>query len=318
MRARRPVPGAVGPGAVGFRTVGFRTVEFHAVGSPALVGWELSCNPCGRRAEAVALLVHGTGLNGLSWWPVARHLSAGGWRAIALDMRGHGASERSADGLYGWDRFADDVARACEAVTAMYEGERLVGVGHSAGATALLMADALYPGPLCCMWAFEPIMTVPGGNLREMRSPQLAERARRRRATFASREEAMEHFRGRGAFAEFDDEALAAYVEGGTIADGEGGFRLACRPEDEARVYEGAGGHDAWPLLTRVRAPVRLVGGAASPAVPPGDLQAIAARAGAGAPLVVDGVGHFGPFSKPALVAEDILAFGRTARCTGG
>ena len=55
------------------------------------------------------LMVHGTGLHGRCWAPVARPLSSAGFRPLALDMRGHGASGRSPDGAYNWDLFALDV-----------------------------------------------------------------------------------------------------------------------------------------------------------------------------------------------------------------
>ena len=112
-------------------------------------------------------------------------------------------------------------------------------------------------------------------------------------------------------FAEFSPEALEAFLDGGLLPGAEGGYRLACDPDDEARVYEGAASHNAWERLGLVHCPVRLLGGERSPAVPPDELATIAAQLpadgaeGTGA-VVVPELGHFGPFQRPVEIADDI------------
>ncbi len=119
-------------------------------------------------------------------------------------------------------------------------------------------------------------------------------------------------------FAEFSPESLEAFLDGGLVPNDEGGFKLACEPGVEARIYEGAASHDAWEGLARVHCPTRLLGGELSPAVPPDELATIAsqlpppspggpvfARSGTGA-AVVPMLGHFGPFQRPADIAADI------------
>ena len=79
-------------------------------------------------------------------------------------------------------------------------------------------------------------------------------------------------------FAEFSPESLEAFLDGGLVPNDAGGYKLACDPEDEARIYEGAAAHDAWEGLARVRCPTRLLGGGLGPAVPPDELAMIAAQ----------------------------------------
>jgi pimeloyl-ACP methyl ester carboxylesterase len=269
-------------------------------------------------AQPVALMVHGNGLNGRCWLPVAERLVARRWSCFALDLRGHGSSGRSPGDNYDWALFAADVACVVSELGRRHPGAPLIGVGHSAGASALVMAGASRGAALCCLWAYEPIMSVPGSGLRQARSPDLAARARRRRGRFASQDAALQHFLGRGAFAEFSRDALEAYVQGGLVRAPEGDFVLACRPEDEALVYEAAPAQDAWDVLGQLQSPLRLVGGVNSPAVPPADLEAMATRAGATKPWVVEGLGHFGPFADAALIGADIEDFARYAGCAGG
>jgi pimeloyl-ACP methyl ester carboxylesterase len=254
------------------------------------------------------LLVHGTGLNGRAWAPVAGALATAGFRPLALDMRGHGASGRSPDGDYPWSRFAADVLAAL-AQLGLDRASNLVGVGHSAGASALLLAEAARPGTFARLWTWEPIMSTPGDDLRRARGADLADRARRRRASFASLDEARAHLQGRGMFAEFSPAAFDGFVAGGFVADGAGGVTLACRPEDEARIYEAAAVHDAWGGLDRVGIPVRVVGGQLSPAVPPDVLRQVAGQLPDGEVAVMPAMAHFGPFQGPAPVAADIRAW---------
>ncbi len=303
----------------------------------------------------MVLLAHGSGLNGCSWAPVGEHLSRGGFRPIAIDFRGHGASERSPDGDYDWELFASDVLAVVDqfglaggrvpaaghpagalaaghpagALAAGHPAGALaaghpagaLAAGHSAGATALLLAEARRPGTFASLWAWEPIMSVPPGQVRVERSAELASRARRRRSHFGSLDEARSHYAGRGIFADFDPAAFEAFLgaalvpAAGTAGPGSGagsspaGYVLACDPEDEARIYEASGTHDAWRALGAVRCPVRVLGGALSPAVPPGDVGAIAGQLPAGQAVIVPGLGHFGPFQAPAAIARDILGW---------
>jgi pimeloyl-ACP methyl ester carboxylesterase len=253
-------------------------------------------------------MLHGVSLHGRCWAPVAG-LLAGGHRPVALDMRGHGASGRSPDGGYGWELFAADVLEVVDGLGLAGREGAVAGVGHSAGATALLLAEADRPGTFARLWTWEPIVNVPGSSLRDQRSSAFAERARRRRWHFSSLGEARSHLEGRGLFAQFSPDAFDAFLSGGLVPAPDGGVELACRAEDEARAYAAAADLRSWERLGAVACPVRVLGGAASPAVPRPDLEAIADRLGAGGPEVVPALGHFGPFEDPAAIAADIAGW---------
>ncbi|WP_369218490.1 alpha/beta fold hydrolase [Streptomyces flavofungini] len=80
--------------------------------------------------DRVALLVHGIMSDHRTWRRVGPALAALGYRAIAVDLRGHGASGR---GAYGAEIFADDLVETLPA------GAELA-LGHSLGALALSLA----------------------------------------------------------------------------------------------------------------------------------------------------------------------------------
>ncbi len=84
-----------------------------------------------------ALLLHGGGQTHHAWKGSAEILAAAGWRAIAVDLRGHGDSDWAPDGDYRFDRYADDLLDMTGALAAPP-----VVVGASLGGMSILMAAA--------------------------------------------------------------------------------------------------------------------------------------------------------------------------------
>ncbi|MDP9020847.1 MAG: alpha/beta hydrolase, partial [Actinomycetota bacterium] len=137
----------------------------------------------------------------------------------------------------------------------------------------------------------------------------LAAAARRRRDTFASCEEAYEHYAGRPSLARVDPAALHAYVSYGFDRAPDGSVRLKCRPQHEARIYEMATAHDCFGRLGDVRCPVMLACGGASEACLPGPAREIAARLPRPSTEELPGLGHLGPLQDPAAVAASIARY---------
>src|SRR5215218_4647328 len=55
------------------------------------------------------LLLHGGGQTRHAWGSAATAFATAGRRAYSIDLRGHGNSDWSPDGIYGLDRFSGDV-----------------------------------------------------------------------------------------------------------------------------------------------------------------------------------------------------------------
>src|SRR5262245_31719111 len=81
------------------------------------------------------LLLHGGGQTRHSWGSAASAFAAAGRRAYSIDLRGHGRSDWSPDGVYGVGRFAADVAAVA---TGLYARPALVGA--SLGGLSALVA----------------------------------------------------------------------------------------------------------------------------------------------------------------------------------
>lgn len=103
-------------------------------------GLKLVASVYGPEDGAPVLLLHGGGQARGSWATSGAALAREGFRAIALDMRGHGDSDWSADGRYALDFFADDL----RGVIATLDRPPVL-VGASLGGLASLLAVGEVP-----------------------------------------------------------------------------------------------------------------------------------------------------------------------------
>ena len=83
--------------------------------------------------DRIALLVHGIMSDSRTWRRVGPALAGRGYRTVAVDLRGHGASDRSEH--YPAEAYAADLVETAEAL-----GGVDVAIGHSLGGLALLLA----------------------------------------------------------------------------------------------------------------------------------------------------------------------------------
>jgi pimeloyl-ACP methyl ester carboxylesterase len=81
------------------------------------------------------VLFHGGGQTRHSWGNTAAQLGANGWYAMSVDMRGHGDSGWSPDGVYDMTRFSGDVRTVARSMP-----NRPALVGASLGGTSSLLA----------------------------------------------------------------------------------------------------------------------------------------------------------------------------------
>jgi pimeloyl-ACP methyl ester carboxylesterase len=249
------------------------------------------------------LIAHATGFCGGAYGPLVRQL-ADRHHVWALDFRCHGASGRPASGEITWQGMIDDVLAAVAAIDA----GPVHGLGHSMGGACLLGAEARTPGTLRSAWVFEPIVipaawagTTPGEN-------PLAASARRRRAGFGSKAEALARYASRPPLGLLRADALAAYVEHGFVEQPDGTVVLRCAPDDEAAVFE-APGKPTMDDMAGVDVSVVVAHGTREPYGPQAFAPQVAAALPNGTARSYAHLGHFGPFEDPTTVADDALAF---------
>jgi pimeloyl-ACP methyl ester carboxylesterase len=92
----------------------------------------------------LALLIHGVTSSSRTWWRLAPELVRRGYRVLALDLRGHGASPPVDDDLVLGD-LAADVFETLDALAPRHPAIDLL-IGHSLGALVALDLLAAVPG----------------------------------------------------------------------------------------------------------------------------------------------------------------------------
>jgi pimeloyl-ACP methyl ester carboxylesterase len=248
------------------------------------------------------ILTHGNGLNAGMWATVVPHLRAG-LHCYGLDFRGHGGSRPPSDDFpVERTRLAHDILAAVDAVG----GAPVVAAGHSLGGATLLLTELWYPGTFSALWVFEPVL-IPEIFERPPGDTQLADMALRRRMEFGSVDEVMERFTSKPPFADCEPDAVRAYIEVGTYELPDGGVRLSCSGETEARIYGGA--TTDFDLLKAVACPVLVAFGgtvAGDNDMPPSLAPIIVDALGNARLMRFEGLTHFGPMEDGATIAASI------------
>lgn len=274
---------------------------------PALVrtsdGVAIAAHDLGGSGPPV-LFAHATGLHGRVWQPVATRL-AHAFRSVSFDHRGHGDSGLPPGLDFDWRGLARDALAVGDALAA----SPLLGVGHSSGAAALLLAEQARPGTFAALYCYEPIVVAADPPLGRDMGNWLADGARRRREVFSSRSQAHDHYSSKPPFALWAPDALAAYVEHGFDDLADGSVRLKCRGENEALVYEMASAHDGFVRMGEIGCPVLLASGSDTEALGPSIIGGIRRRLPDSRAERLPGIGHFGPLENPAVVAASIERF---------
>jgi pimeloyl-ACP methyl ester carboxylesterase len=253
------------------------------------------------------LLAHATGLLARNYEPLCERLGAR-FHVWGLDFRAHGASSRPETDAIPWRGMADDVLAAIGALGLDGRGvEAPFGFGHSMGGAALVLAELGRPGTFRSLYLYEPVLVPTGGLPTSIGDNPMSAAARRRRPTFATREAAYENYAAKPPMNEMSAASLRAYVEHGLVDQPDGTVTLACRPEDEAATFAGAGDNGAFERLGELDLPVTVARGSIDSPGPAGFTGAQAERLTRGRFVVLPDLGHFGPLQDPDLVATSVI-----------
>ncbi len=261
-----------------------------------------------------AVLLHGTGLCAQGWAPIAQALSSR-FRVLAMDLRGHGDSDKPQHG-YDWYKVAGDLPAFIDAL----ELDNILLVAHSRGGGVAVIGGAQRADRISGAVLIEPNVPynspnpsqTPGG-----RAPNfMEEQARRRRAVWDSREEIYQRYRSVDTFKNWREDALRAYIEGGTRVRNDGRVELKCPPEVEAQFYQVKPPEGMVELVSKITFPVllmtRAAGGQApqpSPVILALEKSVLSFRH-----ITVPNAGHFIPQEQPEAVLEATWEFvGATA-----
>ena len=120
-------------------------------------GISIAAEATGNADALPVLLAHGGGQTRHTWKRVTADLANAGFRPIAIDMRGHGDSEWSAEGAYETRDFASDLV----AIASKMDRKPAL-VGASLGGLAGLIAEGhLAPGRFASRAWYNRAVTAP-------------------------------------------------------------------------------------------------------------------------------------------------------------
>lgn len=258
------------------------------------------------------LLSHATGFHGHCYVPIAAAL-ADSAHSYALDYRGHGVTQVNDEWGTDWQAYADDVTAVATALRAA-AGAPLIAFGHSMGGAGLLMAAHRDPSLFEVIIAFEPIVfptPTPDAPAMDPEASPLVQGARRRRARFASMDDAIANFSAKPPLGTFTPEAIRLYVEHGFMDNpdtSEGGVVLRCAPEHEARTYIGGSQHGTFAVLPEITTRVIVLAGRADMPGPATIAPLIAEQLPNVEYIQSDEWDHFAPMVVPEEMADLIAA----------
>lgn len=249
-----------------------------------------ACIDRGRGATAVFLL-HGIG-GGKQAWPAQLDAIAGaGYRVVAWDMPGYGASEMLDP--YDWPGIASALERLIDHIGA----ERNVIVGHSLGGMVALEAMAHFPAKIhgLVLVGTSPAFGRSEGSFQQAfvdaRLKPLAEG--RSMAELAAM--LAPTMIGRDA----DPDAAASAVE----------VMSAVPPETYRRALHALVRFERRGVLPRIAVPTLALVGEADRNAPPAVMEKMAARIPGARFVEVPGMGHLAPMERPARFNALVLEF---------
>ncbi|GLB40016.1 putative alpha/beta hydrolase family protein [Lyophyllum shimeji] len=303
--------------------------------------WQADSPYLNDSAALTLIFTHGVGFHKEQWEPAMDDL----WALLnhnngtvrvremwAIDTPNHGdaaiLNERALQ--YGYDQvFAwEDYGRSIHAfltgfgtgLDVDFSTRRLVGIGHSMGSTALVLAHGYTP-----FIQFESLILCELMSMNSHFAAKLANLYQRgsinRRDTWASHEEAYTLLKSRPAWKAWDDRVLRIFVNNGMrplptaeYPDKAEGVTLKCTRKQETACYRDLQGAErAYHLLgpTAKRVPVHMIYGAINDYVPEEAKDDIVQNAVGGLRnlasfALVEGAGHLVMQMNPEGLAQKI------------
>ncbi|MEL7296641.1 MAG: alpha/beta hydrolase [Pseudomonadota bacterium] len=253
--------------------IAYQSAGFHRVSSPA-------------NSRPVVVLVHGWSCNMDFWREQTSALADAGYRAIQLDLAGHGQSESGRETWRVAD-FGNDVA----AVITHLSIDKAVVVGHSMGGLVALQTAAQLPDTVVGVIAVDSLH-----DAEQRYDPTQSD---------AMLQPFKDNFPASvgGMFTGMAGSAVAPalrdwIIENGTKGDPQAAIGLLY---DYAKL-------DSKAMFQAAGVPIRAINAAASPTQPPTMIERNQQYADFDATLI-DGVGHFLQLEDPARVNAQLIRY---------
>jgi pimeloyl-ACP methyl ester carboxylesterase len=255
--------------------------------------------------DSTIILLHATGFLPWLWHPISRELSKS-HSVIAPYFCDHRETDPEKGGL-SWMTIAHDLAVFCKKLNI----KKPLLVGHSMGATVLIMANAAFGLEASGLILIEPIF-LPENlyNIKiRVEDHPLASKSIKRKNHWKDEEDAMSYLNSRSLFKNWDTEMLELYIRFGMKQGDSGGLQLTCSPKREASMFMGAMHYDPWPLLPKISCPTLVLEGEKSENRHYIDLKKISSLIPNSSYKPIAHAGHLIPMEKPKEIIAIINDF---------
>ncbi len=271
-------------------------------------GTTLHVEVFGEEDRPAIVLAHGWTEQLIYWTLVIDNLLLRGFRVVAYDLRGHGASEPAVGGDYSLERFGEDVDAV---LSTACPDERPLIAGHSLGAMSIV-AWAEHHDVERRVSAVALLNTGVGGLLTEALLVPVPWLARALSRTPLARGALATKGRLPG-FSTPATHAMIRYVAfGPTATPAQVAFYermlVACPPDVRSTVGIALSEMDLYEAVPRITVPTLVMAGASDRLTPPSHANRIAQELPALHRLIVlPETGHMGPLERPTEVAEALI-----------
>lgn len=214
--------------------------EFHTSTGITLRGVETPVT-----GKPLVHFIHGTGFNGMVYWPMLRNLLPH-FDLVISNAQGHGGSDNG-EKFLGWEMNAVMIHEALAHKKKQWRDDvPVIGMGHSFGAIVTLLLASRSPTVFDKLLLLDPIFLPPflaalSGIFRRtglVQKTPMVKMARKRRAHWPDRAAAHASLHQRGVFRGWHDDAFNAYLQHG-LQERDGGVHLVTAPKLEADVFAG-------------------------------------------------------------------------------
>jgi pimeloyl-ACP methyl ester carboxylesterase len=215
--------------------------------------------------KAVLHILHGNGYCSRMYQPFLTALLPH-FDLFLSDAQGHGDSDHGG-AFVGWNQSADLALEAWQAHQHLFEGAACYGVGHSFGGVLTALINSKPDSPFTAVVLLDPVLFTPT-MLRMMRTldwfglykkNSMVKKALNRRQHWPDRESAYAYLHQRGMFKNWQNEALASYIDH-ALRHSPAGLELKCKAEREAEIF-GSYPKQLWQQLKQPCSPTLLIYG---------------------------------------------------------
>lgn len=215
--------------------------------------------------KAVLHILHGNGYCSRMYQPFLAQLLPY-FDLFLSDAQGHGDSDHGG-AFIGWNQSADLALDAWLAHKDTFGTVPCYGVGHSFGGVLTALINSKTTSPFTAVALLDPVLFTPGmltmmqalDWLGLYKKNPMAKKALNRRQHWPDRDSAFSYLHHRGMFKNWQDDALASYIDH-ALHHNNDGLALKCKAEREAEIFASYP-RQLWPQLKQPCSPTLLIYG---------------------------------------------------------